>query len=239
MANADDLWDVALDWQTYLEEATAGIGGNTVARAVREELRGHLETERLRALAQGTSPETAARRAMAAMGDVRTSAAALGAQHGRVLWRHASWMGAASGLAAALANGFAAVVLHPMMLRPMMRGERLGVHALSLACLFAPMAMASLWTGRRAGARPVEAAVATMSILGFYVSAYPVVSMVFHMFPGVFLGQGPLVLGPVGWTMLGGLQAAAATYGEGTLLLALAVYALRRAAEALPVRVMR
>jgi len=81
-----DPWSQALGWQAYLEEATSAIRGNAAARAVREELRAHLEEARRHLLADGVPAEEAAARALEQMGEVSAVVAAFADPRG---WRRA------------------------------------------------------------------------------------------------------------------------------------------------------
>jgi|GEM_PF-5199598 len=61
---SDERWATALEWQAYIEEATADIRDNAEAEAAREALRAHLVDQSALA-AEGSSPAEAAREAPA------------------------------------------------------------------------------------------------------------------------------------------------------------------------------
>lgn len=242
MPDAHDPWTLALDWQSYLEQATAQIESNALARAVREELRGHLEAERLRATAEGADPDTAARRAMAAVGDATVVAAAMGAQHGSHLWRRALWVGTLAGAAVAVVGQAVAAVQWVALRFPTAPWREPWLGWLALALQFAPLGVAARYAGRRAGREPIEVAAGAASIFGFVLTgwAYDLIgSAIGHMVPrpSPHVLVNPLVAAHTpAILLLSAPVAAVSTYIVGAALVSMAAWAVRFAGTARPLR---
>jgi|GEM_PF-2803707 len=196
MPDANRLWGVASDWRAYLEEVTAGVNDNADARAVREELRAHLEEARQRPMAEeGLDSEDAAREALGRMGAPQTVAAALRARY-CVDWARIARAGIAAGVAGA---GVFALGLH-LLWRVVRSVMTIGDHAVlsgrfvppplslmnelayahALAALLvsllwsagalAPLVAALISVRRGAGRRPTEFPVAVVAGLTFAIA---------------------------------------------------------------------
>lgn len=121
---SESLWGVALDWQAYLEEATAGLRNNAIARTVREELRAPLEEARQRVMAEeGLDAEEAAREAVRHMGAPQAVGAALRARHS-VDWPRVVSAGAAAGVAGAAVFALGLHLLWRVVLAVMTIGDQ-------------------------------------------------------------------------------------------------------------------
>lgn len=247
-------WTTALDWQAYLEECTAGIRDNALARTVREELRAHLEAECRALVAHGVPPEEAARRALADLGDATQVTRAIAERHRGPNWPRAQVLGTAAGAIGGLVYpcwpAVADVCTWTMHRLGLATGGWVLIAALVAAmsvAVFAAAAVALARCGERAGVFPAELWAAVFAVVGFaatvWAAAHLLVMIGVRAYTAVLpfwptgvlspairaaLGQ-TAALPAVSWGTLGLAAQVTVWYAKGLLLIAVVVYAVRQA----------